>query len=218
MQSSGETGMRERDTLRSPCRGIFLAFMACGGVASPPQRPWQRDGWRHGGTQRSTGCTGCSFPGSIRARPRRCRASHRRRRPGGRCRPHASSKVETGSWSPCCCVDGVQDVLDEADHFGAALRSCFVNRGIRGVGPGGGHLDLVDGVNAGIDGACSSSATMSSPLLAVGFLSGFLHVLHRIVDGDDVGQLEESGLQDGVGALAQADLAGPCRWRRWCRT
>ena len=33
-----------------------------------------------------------------------------------------------------------------------------------------------------------------------------LHVLDGIVDGHDVGQLEEGRLQDGVGALAHADL------------
>ena len=102
--------------------------------------------------------------------------------------------------------DGVQHVLDEADHFGAAFVVLF-NRGIHGVGPSGGHLDLVDGVYAGIDGLVVHLDDVFA-LAAIGFLSSFLHVLHRIVDGDDVGQLEESGLQDGVGALAHADLAG----------
>jgi hypothetical protein len=43
-------------------------------------------------------------------------------------------------------------------------------------------------------------------LLQVGLGGGVLHVLDGVLLGHDLGQGEESGLQDGVGALAHADL------------
>ena len=43
-------------------------------------------------------------------------------------------------------------------------------------------------------------------LLAVGLLDSGLHVLVRVLVGDNVGKLEESGLHDGVDAVAHANL------------
>ena len=38
--------------------------------------------------------------------------------------------------------------------------------------------------------------------------NGKYHVLHGVLHGDDIGQLEEGGLQNGVGAAAQTQLTG----------
>ena len=45
-------------------------------------------------------------------------------------------------------------------------------------------------------------------LLAVALVDGFLHEGHCLLVGDDAGNLEECGLEDGVGAVAQTDLLG----------
>ncbi len=63
----------------------------------------------------------------------------------------------------------------------------------------------MDSVQAGVD-SLPVHLDNSVALLAVALLGSGLHVLDGIVDGHDVSQLEEGRLQDGVGALAHADL------------
>ena len=63
------------------------------------------------------------------------------------------------------------------------------------------------GVDAGVDGL-PVHLNNRVALLAVALLGGLFHVLDSFVDGHDVGQLEEGRLQNGVGALAHADLDG----------
>ena len=46
----------------------------------------------------------------------------------------------------------------------------------------------------------------SFTLLPVGFQGSVFHILNSLVSGDNVSQLEESGLQDGIDAAAQTDL------------
>ena len=63
----------------------------------------------------------------------------------------------------------------------------------------------MDGVNTGIDGLPVHLNDVLA-LLAVALLSGLLHEVDGVLDGHNVSQLEESGLQDGIGALAHTDL------------
>ena len=65
----------------------------------------------------------------------------------------------------------------------------------------------MDGVHACVDGLPVHLNDVLA-LLAVALLGSLLHEVDGIVDGHDVSQLEEGGLQDGVGALAHADLDG----------
>ena len=61
------------------------------------------------------------------------------------------------------------------------------------------------GVEAGVDGL-PVHLNDGLALLGEGLLGSLLHVLDGILAGQNTGQSEESGLQDGVGALAQTDL------------
>ena len=63
----------------------------------------------------------------------------------------------------------------------------------------------MDSVQAGVD-SLPVHLDNSVALLAVALLGSGLHELNSFVDGHNVSQLEESRLQDGVGALAHADL------------
>ena len=100
--------------------------------------------------------------------------------------------------------DGLHNVADLLDQSLGSLQG-LRSRISSGVGPGGGDLDLMDSVQAGVD-SLPVHLDNSVALLAVALLGSGLHVLDGIVDGHDVGQLEEGRLQDGVGALAHADL------------
>ena len=63
----------------------------------------------------------------------------------------------------------------------------------------------MDSVNASVNGLPVHLNDVLA-LLAVALLSCLLHEVDGILDGHDVSQLEECRLQDGVGALAHADL------------
>ena len=76
---------------------------------------------------------------------------------------------------------------------------------VRGVEPGRRDLDLDDVVQPGVDRGVVHLYDVLA-LLAVGLLDGVLHVLHGVLDRDDVRQLEERGLHDRVGAVAQPQL------------
>ena len=94
-------------------------------------------------------------------------------------------------------------MLDQLGAAGQRLPSACV----LGVGPGGGHVDFLIGGGAGVDGVVVHLDHVLA-LLGVGVGGGVLHVLDGLLCGHDLGQGEEGGLQDGVGALAHADLDG----------
>ena len=52
---------------------------------------------------------------------------------------------------------------------------------------------------------------MSFALLAVGFQNGFLHLLDGLVERNDIGDLEEGRLHDGVRTRTQTQLGGDLR-------
>ena len=100
--------------------------------------------------------------------------------------------------------DGLHDITDLLDQLRTAGES--LGSGISlGVGPGSGNVDLVDRVNTSIDGLPVHLNNVLA-LLAVALLSCLLHEVDSVLDGHNVSQLEESGLQDGIGALAHTDL------------
>jgi len=96
-------------------------------------------------------------------------------------------------------VDGDKDVLDDV---GQALVG-GLQRLAGKLRPLGLHLDLHQRVDAGVHGGDVHVDDLLA-LEAVGLLDGILHVGHGILHGDDLGQLEEGGLQHHVGAVAQA--------------
>ena len=81
----------------------------------------------------------------------------------------------------------------------------------QGIGAGSGGrpaLGVVDFLEPG-DGVVDAVAVHLDDrvaLLAVGLLDGFLHVLLGVLVGDDIRELEECRLHDGVDALARAEL------------
>ena len=95
-------------------------------------------------------------------------------------------------------VDGHQNVLDDV---GQALVS-GLQRLAGQVRPLRLHLDLHQRVDTGVHGGDVHVDDLLT-LQAVGLLHGGLHVLHGVLHGDDLGQLEEGGLQHHVGAVAQ---------------
>ena len=101
---------------------------------------------------------------------------------------------------------GLHDLLDHLHGGGVALH--VLGHGlVLGVLPGGGHLKLVERGGAHVDGLVVHIHHVLA-LLQVGVGGGVLHVADGLRLGHDLGQLEEGGLEDGVGALAHADLDG----------
>ena len=90
------------------------------------------------------------------------------------------------------------------DQLGPADESLGLGVG-GGVGPAGGHVDLDQGGSAHLDGLVVLIDHVLA-LLEVGVGGGVLHVLEGVLLGQDLGQREEGGLQDGVGALAHPHL------------
>ena len=76
--------------------------------------------------------------------------------------------------------------------------------------PLGGNVDLHDGVAAGIDGRIVHVDDVLA-LLSVGFEDGLLHLLDSLVERDDVGDLEERRLHDGVRTRTQTQFGGDLR-------
>ena len=103
-------------------------------------------------------------------------------------------------------VDGQEDVLDHLHELRLALEHGGVGL-ILSLGPCGGDIDLDVGGSAGVDGVPVLFHNVHA-LLGVGMLGGVLHVLDGVGLGHDLGEGEEGGLQDGVRALAHADLDG----------
>ena len=101
---------------------------------------------------------------------------------------------------------GVQNVLDHLHQLGLALELLGL-LGIHGVGPVGGHIDLLVGGGAQVDGLVVHIHHVLA-LLQVGCLGLLLHVGDGLLLGHDLGQGEECGLEDGVVALAHTDLDG----------
>ena len=78
---------------------------------------------------------------------------------------------------------------------------------VLGVSPIGGHVELLVSGSAQIDGLVVHVHNVLA-LLQVGVGGGVLHVLQGLGLRQNLCQREEGGLQDGVGALAHADLLG----------
>ena len=106
----------------------------------------------------------------------------------------------------CHAADGLHDLANLLDQLGTALEMLDLGV-VLGIGPGGGHVDLHERRGARVDGAVVHVNDFLA-LLQVGARGGVLHVAHGVLGRQDVRQREEGGLQDGVGALAHADLAG----------
>ena len=102
--------------------------------------------------------------------------------------------------------DGLQDALHHLHSAGAALQ-LHALRLVLGSGPGGGHVELLEGGDAQINGLVVHIHHVLA-LLQVGVGGGILHVADGLSLRHDLRQLEESGLENGVGALAHADLGG----------
>ena len=101
-------------------------------------------------------------------------------------------------------VDREEDVLDLLDQFRLAFE-VVLGDNVFCVGPGSGNVDLHIGGSAGVDGLVVHLDDVHA-LLGVGLRGLFLHVLDGVRFRQDLGQREERGLKDGVGALAHADL------------
>ena len=78
---------------------------------------------------------------------------------------------------------------------------------VLGVRPGGGHVDGLQPLAAGVDGG-QVAADHVFALGKVGLFGGRLHVGHGLLDGDDGHQVEEGRLQHHVEVAAQAQLPG----------
>ena len=103
-------------------------------------------------------------------------------------------------------ADRVEKLLDLLDDGRATLEREGAG-GILGGCPVCGDVDLGIGGGAGIDGLMVGIDD-GLTLLHVGLGGGVLHVLKGLLGRKDLRQREERGLQDGVGALAHADLLG----------
>ena len=91
----------------------------------------------------------CGIPRRERRRPRR--ASHRRRRPARTVPSTWSTKAETGRLSPSILPTGSRISLTILTSSGVALELLGL-LGVDGVGPVGGHVDLLIGGGAQVDG------------------------------------------------------------------
>ena len=101
---------------------------------------------------------------------------------------------------------GVHDVRDFLDEGGSQTVLVRILELGGQVGPLGRDVDL--GVfTAAVDGRVVHVHHVLA-LLAVGLHDRVLHVLHSILVRDDARNLEESALEDGVRAVAEADLRG----------
>ena len=113
--------------------------------------------------------------------------------------------VDVGADGDVVALGGVGRDEDLLDVFGQALVDDLhlvleiLPRGIDGDLHHGGEA-LLDGLIVHLDDLLT--------LLGEGLEGGFLHVLLGLIDREHAGELEEGGLQDGAGAVAQADLLG----------
>ncbi len=100
-------------------------------------------------------------------------------------------------------VDREEDVLDLLDKLGLAFE-VMLGDNVFCVCPVSGNVDLDVGGSAGVDGLVVHLNDVHA-LLGVGLRCLLLHVLDGVFLGQNLGQGEERGLKDGVGALAHAD-------------
>ena len=100
-------------------------------------------------------------------------------------------------------IDREEDVLNLLDKFGLAFE-VMLDDNIFCVRPVSGNVDLHIGGSAGVDGLVVHLDDVHA-LLGVGLCGLFLHVLDGVLFRQNLGQGEERGLKDGVGALAHAD-------------
>ena len=101
-------------------------------------------------------------------------------------------------------VHGIQDGLDLLHQLGLAGEDGGISH-ILCIGPVGGHVELLVRSGTGIDGLVVHVHDVLA-LLQVGVGGSVLHVLDSLSLGHHLGQREEGRLQNGVGALAHADL------------
>ena len=98
----------------------------------------------------------------------------------------------------------VHDLLDLGDEL---RQVALLFRCVLGVSPRCRYLDLVQGLDALVDGAVVHVDDVLA-LAAVRGDDGFLEVRHSRLDRDDVRELEERGLHDHVEAAAEAEALG----------
>ena len=103
------------------------------------------------------------------------------------------------------------DRLDDLTHeFGTRSVRDMCEALVVDLCPFGRHLDLDHGVAAGVDGRIVHVDDVLA-LLAVGFQDGMLHLVDSLVERDDVGDLEECRLHDGIRTRTQPELGGDLR-------
>ena len=103
-------------------------------------------------------------------------------------------------------ADRLHDLAHLLHQLGAPAKLRRLAR-VHGVRPRGRHLHLPERRGARVDGAVVHVHHVLS-LLQVGLRGRLLHVADGVFLRHDVRQREERRLQDGVRALAHADLAG----------
>ena len=126
--------------------------------------------------------------------------------------PRAVLAAVEGRHGQLIALEGV-DRIDDRAHERRTRSVGAVCVGARlhlDRGPLGRHLHLLHGVAAGIHGRIVHVHDVLA-LLAVGLEDGVLHLLHGLLERNDVRDLEECRLHDRVGARAQAELGGDLR-------
>ena len=113
-----------------------------------------------------------------------------------------------GEAVPLLGIDGHADIPDEiGDLIGKAANELGI---LVGGGPLGGDFDLLEVLDPCVHCLVVHLKDFFA-LLAVGMVDGILHVFDGVVEGNDVGELEEGGLHDHVRPVAQPDLLGDVR-------
>ena len=93
-------------------------------------------------------------------------------------------------------------------HLADEVR-CLPRHGrILSISPRGGDSHLHQLVDAVLDGGVVHVHHGLTLLLIIGLIDGVLHLGNGLLQRDHIGQLEEGGLQNGVGAAAQTQLTG----------
>jgi len=101
-------------------------------------------------------------------------------------------------------ANGVEDGLNDLNGVSGAFQIQLVSGGLSGS-PSGGNIDLHICGSAGVDGIPVLVNNIAA-LLQVGSLSSGLHIADGLAFGHNLCKAEESGLQNGVGALAHTNL------------
>ena len=101
---------------------------------------------------------------------------------------------------------GLQDLLHHLHKLGLTLQGLVLGL-VHSIGPIGGDIDLLEGGGAQVDGLVVHIHHVLA-LLQIRGLGLLLHVADGVLLRHDLGQGEEGGLENGVVALAHADLDG----------